>query len=198
MKLKCGQCHTIHSFNERNIPSNGVKLVRCDGCDNHFLISSDNTIKEKYDFSSRICPNCAKELPFEVMQCRYCEFYFSKDHRLKDNRIKKHREATSSTLWRKKKLIQFAIAVVVMVSLLWYFVMDKNGGLVSRFVREVSPEFVEGIRDADPYYKIKLVSGGTIHASSYAEKGDLLEIKDKNGTLFTVSEQEVVEIVRLR
>ena len=198
MKLKCGQCSTVHSFNERNIPSNGVKMVRCDGCDNHFLISNDNTVKEKYDSSHKICPNCSKELPLDVMQCRYCEFYFSKEHRLKNNRLTRHREESLPSPPRKKKFIKIALIVVVVLSMLWYFIMDRGSGPVSRFVRDVSPELTEDTITTAPYYMVKLVSGGKIYAASYIKKGKFIEIQEENGTVFTIGEEDVVEIVRLR
>ena len=198
MKLKCGQCSTVHSFNERNIPPNGVKVVRCDGCDNHFLISSDNTVKEKYDFSSRICPNCAKAFPLEVMQCRYCECYFSKEHRLKDNRIKRQQRGTSFLLPRKSMLIRIAIILFFGLAALWYFMMDNGRGPVSQFVRDVSVQLTEDTTSTAPYYTVNLASGGRIYAASYAKKGKLIEIQEENGTLFTIGEEEVVEIVRLR
>ena len=196
MKLKCGRCGTIHAVSERNIPENGVKMVCCDGCDNHFLVSNDCSVEAKYETSRRICPNCAKEMPVEAMQCLFCEYFFSKEHRFKNKRLQQQQSGSFSPSGRRRKRRGFIVIILlIMLSGLVYYGMENGKTPVGRLLRSLTGGKGTPTTTAEPSYLLKLASGGRMYVVSYRETGELLEVEDQRGSVFTIARKEIVEIV---
>ncbi|MDH4318462.1 MAG: hypothetical protein OEV64_08750 [Desulfobulbaceae bacterium] len=198
MKLKCGRCGIVHAVNERNIPEKGVRMVRCDGCDNHFLVSNDCSVKAKYETSRRICPNCAKEVPVEAMQCLFCEYFFSKEDRFKNKRLRQRQSESFSPSDRRRKWRRL-IVVMLLIALsgLVYYGVENRKTPVGRLLRFIARSSGMTTTIAEPSYMLKLASGGRMYVVSCRETGELLEVEDQRGSVFTIVRKDVVEIVPL-